>query len=187
MQGCGKTFYVFVHKILSRENWDYSFFPESLILSWQVSLSYRNQSINLLWKSMDWFLYDRNSHYERVKGILMICCKSYGIWLQMLVHHYQNYLRAKLSMAQFLVRLILKVNLHILQYVMNFASLLERVKQAAALPGKVTNCECYFGCVKDVCEFLWVRILRQKVDSNKYSLQNSVLFNIQVHITIRYS
>ena len=28
---------------------------------------YRNQSIHLLCKSMDWFLYDRNLHHERVK------------------------------------------------------------------------------------------------------------------------
>ena len=29
-----------------------------LILSWQRSVSYRNQSIDFLFKSMDWFLYD---------------------------------------------------------------------------------------------------------------------------------
>ena len=31
------------------------------------ALSYRNQSIDLLRKSMDWFLYDNGLHYERVK------------------------------------------------------------------------------------------------------------------------
>ena len=31
-------------------------------------LSYRNQSIDLLCKSMAWFLYDRNLRHERVKG-----------------------------------------------------------------------------------------------------------------------
>ena len=31
----------------------------SLTCSWRRSLSYRNQSINLLCKLMDWFLYDR--------------------------------------------------------------------------------------------------------------------------------
>ena len=34
--------------------------------SWWRSLSYRNQSIDLLCKSMDWFLYDRNLRLERV-------------------------------------------------------------------------------------------------------------------------
>ena len=30
-------------------------------------LSYKNQSIDLLSKSMDWFLFDRELRYERVK------------------------------------------------------------------------------------------------------------------------
>ena len=40
----------------------------SLTLSWRRSLSYRNQSIDLFCKSMDWFLYDRDLRYERVKS-----------------------------------------------------------------------------------------------------------------------
>ena len=35
-------------------------------LSWRRSLSYRNQSIDLHRKSMDWFLYDRELRHERV-------------------------------------------------------------------------------------------------------------------------
>ena len=35
------------------------------------SLSYRNQFIDLLFKSMDWFLYDRDLRHERVKGSRM--------------------------------------------------------------------------------------------------------------------
>ena len=38
-----------------------------LTLSWRRPLSYRNQSIDLLCKSMDWFLYDNGLHHERVK------------------------------------------------------------------------------------------------------------------------
>ena len=37
-----------------------------LTLSWRKYLSYRNQSIYLQSNSMDWFLYDRNLHHERV-------------------------------------------------------------------------------------------------------------------------
>ena len=33
-------------------------------------LSYRNQSIDLLCKSVDWFLYDNGLHHERVNRIL---------------------------------------------------------------------------------------------------------------------
>ena len=37
-----------------------------LPLSWRRPLSYRNQSIDLLGKSMDWFLYDNALRHERV-------------------------------------------------------------------------------------------------------------------------
>ena len=36
------------------------------------SLSYSNQFIELLRKSMDWFLYDRGLHHERVNLILYV-------------------------------------------------------------------------------------------------------------------
>ena len=38
-----------------------------LTLSWRGFLSCRNQSIDLVYKSMDWFLYNRDFHQERVK------------------------------------------------------------------------------------------------------------------------
>ena len=37
-----------------------------LTLSWRRPLSYRNQIIDLLGKSMDWFLYDNGLRHERV-------------------------------------------------------------------------------------------------------------------------
>ena len=38
----------------------------SLTHSWRRPLSYRNQSIDLFCKSMDWFLYDNDLRHERV-------------------------------------------------------------------------------------------------------------------------
>ena len=38
-----------------------------LTLSWRRPISYRNQSIDLWSKSMDWFLYDISLRHERVK------------------------------------------------------------------------------------------------------------------------
>ena len=38
-----------------------------LTLSWRRPLSYRNQSIDLFSKSMDWFLFDNGPRHERVK------------------------------------------------------------------------------------------------------------------------
>ena len=46
-----------------------------LTLSWRKSLSYRNQSINLQRKSMDWFLSDRYTRHKRVK-----CFQSMSRW-----------------------------------------------------------------------------------------------------------
>ena len=40
----------------------------NLTLSWWRPLSYKNQSIDLFCKSMDWFLYDNGLRHERVKG-----------------------------------------------------------------------------------------------------------------------
>ena len=40
-----------------------------LTLSWRRPLSYRNQSIYLLRKSMEWFLYDNGLRHERVKNV----------------------------------------------------------------------------------------------------------------------
>ena len=45
-----------------------SFLFITLTLSCRGPLSYRNQSIDLRSKSMDWFLYDNGLRYERVKS-----------------------------------------------------------------------------------------------------------------------
>ena len=47
----------------------------NLTLSWWRPLSYRNQSIDLQSKSMDWFLHDNDLRHERVK--LITFCSSY--------------------------------------------------------------------------------------------------------------
>ena len=39
---------------------------DQLTLSWRRPLSCRNQSIDLLGKSMDWFLFDNDLRHERV-------------------------------------------------------------------------------------------------------------------------
>ena len=44
-----------------------SILPKLLTRLWRRSLSYRNQSIDLQSKSMDWFLYDNSLRHERVK------------------------------------------------------------------------------------------------------------------------
>ena len=43
-----------------------------LTLSWRRLLSYRNQSIDLQNKSMDWFLYDNGPRHERVNASVLI-------------------------------------------------------------------------------------------------------------------
>ena len=39
---------------------------DCVTLSWRRPLSYRNQSIDLRSKSLDWFLYDNGLRHERV-------------------------------------------------------------------------------------------------------------------------
>ena len=47
-----------------------------LTLSRRLFVSYRNQAIDVLCKSMDWFLYDRDLSYERVRYGLYYRCIS---------------------------------------------------------------------------------------------------------------
>ena len=51
--------------VVTKNDWR---FESELTLSWQRSLSYRSQSIDLLYKSMDWFLYARDLCHERIKN-----------------------------------------------------------------------------------------------------------------------
>ena len=53
------------------------FFKFILTLSWRRSLSYRNQSIDLLGKSIDWFLYDNGLRRERVKKLRVLATKNF--------------------------------------------------------------------------------------------------------------
>ena len=55
--------------------WNSTLGKNGLTLSRRRSLSYRNQSINLLRKSMDWFLYDKGLRHERVNIMLFFLNK----------------------------------------------------------------------------------------------------------------
>ena len=59
----------------------------TLTLSWRRPLSYRNQSIDLQSKSMDWFLYDNGLYHERVK------MNTWGIWIYQPMHLWASYFR----------------------------------------------------------------------------------------------
>ena len=47
---------------------EFDLFDYHLPLSWRRTISYRNQSIALQSKSMDWFLYDNGLRHERVNS-----------------------------------------------------------------------------------------------------------------------
>ena len=47
---------------------DTDYFTITLTLSWRRLLSYRKQPINLLRKSVDWFLYDNSLRHERANS-----------------------------------------------------------------------------------------------------------------------
>ena len=68
--------------------------PTKLTRSWRRSLSYWNLFIDLRSKLMDWFLYDRHLHHERVKMqtyyVIQSFCWSINAWL-ILVSYSPNF------------------------------------------------------------------------------------------------
>ena len=66
----------------------------TLTLSWRRPLSYRNQSIDLLCKSMNWFLYDNGPSHERVKPTLKLAPK------QIVIHCGTNNLKEAETVAK---------------------------------------------------------------------------------------
>ena len=66
----------------------------ALNLSWRRSLLYRNQSTDLVSKSMDWFLYDKHLRYERVnknrlKKVLVIAKHKHFVNIKASYHRKQ--------------------------------------------------------------------------------------------------
>ena len=59
----GTNFELVLKERMEQQDWTL------LTLSRRRPLSYRSQSIDLLWKSMDWFLYDNGFCLERVKSM----------------------------------------------------------------------------------------------------------------------
>ena len=63
--------------------WNNNFFSSVVLtLSWRKPLSYRNQSIDLLCKSMEWFLYDNGLRHERIKISVSGYFKNYSVELK---------------------------------------------------------------------------------------------------------
>ena len=56
-----------MRKLCENEQFPQRFELIVLTLSWRRPLSYRNQSIDLLRKSVDWFLYDNGLRHEKLK------------------------------------------------------------------------------------------------------------------------
>ena len=52
----------------------------TLTLSWRRPLSYRNQSIDLLRKPMDWFLFDNGLRHERVNQYISVWSLWYRVY-----------------------------------------------------------------------------------------------------------
>ena len=61
------------------ENFIFMQYATDLTISWRMSLSYRNQSVDLLSKRFDSFLYDSYIRHERVNPV-------FSYWLNALAH-----------------------------------------------------------------------------------------------------
>ena len=67
-----KTFQNFKH---------FNLWKTFLTLSWRRPKSYRNQSVDLLCKTMDWFPYDIGLPHERVKDFKNVNLIAFCLWL----------------------------------------------------------------------------------------------------------
>ena len=63
-------------KLVKFEWWNLSKMISKLTLSWRRPLSYRNQSTDLLRKSVDWFLYDNGLRHEIFNGKFHFLCSD---------------------------------------------------------------------------------------------------------------
>ena len=70
-----------------------------------MSLSHENHSIDLHCKSMDWFLYDRDLHYERVKELLDYDKKWFAeYWIATSLHALSSGLEQPFSLCVSIVQ-----------------------------------------------------------------------------------
>ena len=90
----------FMSQLVNQRGTNMPSIQEVLINSFMTEvLSYRNQSSDLLCKSMDWFHYDNGAHHERVntsKGMIIYCkilhhCKG----LKGVLKHLQTFICQK--------------------------------------------------------------------------------------------
>ena len=94
LQNFEKIFF-FTNVFFGNEKFPNTDFTKNLTLSWRRPISYRNPSIDVLCKSMDWFLYDIGLRHERVKiwaKIFIICFQYTSCWKHylFLFNHYDN-------------------------------------------------------------------------------------------------
>ena len=75
-------------EILYRNLW-----MNDLTLLQRRSLSYRNQFVDLLCKSVNWLLYDRNLRHERVKSIKASFTEKKSCTLYLRNHSFSTYAR----------------------------------------------------------------------------------------------
>ena len=83
--------FCFIHTVILLQQIIFDFGASLTHSRWRA-LSYRNQSIDVLWKSVDWFLYDRDFPYERAKLPLLrkkmweiVLCVRYAVG-KVLIH-----------------------------------------------------------------------------------------------------
>ena len=87
-----------------------------LTLSWQMSLSCRNQSIDLQCKSMGWFLYDRDLRHEKFKryrDIYFIWKLRYCFWEIFQINKHKQFLLIKSSFSKKVKKLEVFAVLHL--------------------------------------------------------------------------
>ena len=81
--------------------WKIMWVGNPLTLSWRRPLSYRNQSVDLLRKSMDWFLYDNGLLHERVNIHIRVLTE---LATDSVLKNFVNFTGKQLCWCLFLIR-----------------------------------------------------------------------------------
>ena len=71
---------------------------EFVTFSWRRSLSYRNQFMDLLCKSIGWFLYDRGLRHEKFNHLILLA-SFYSLWKHEKTQSFSDILKGYSSRA----------------------------------------------------------------------------------------
>ena len=127
----------------------------SLTLSWRKPLSYRNQTIDLRNKSLDWFLYDNSLRHKRVDRVIIflrLIILRYPM-MALLVYNVLKFISSSMSRLRFVFLALLLIWLTTLSRCFLKFALKELILFTLGWK-KVLLCKKLFGDIRE----LWLHV-----------------------------